>query len=102
MDDTIEVCSGCGKMPRALDSAGGSFVCSRCSNRSTMFVTASDYEKVVTELDQSFHQNLQAKKIQEAAKSPLILPKQKSLKKVLKKLVKKTVKKAVKPKKKRK
>jgi predicted RNA-binding Zn-ribbon protein involved in translation (DUF1610 family) len=71
MDDTIEVCSGCGKMPRAIDTAIGSFICSRCGNNSTIFVTAKDYEKVVTELDQRFHQGLQNKKMEEAYSIPI-------------------------------
>lgn len=71
MEDTIEICSGCGKMPRPIDSIGGSFVCSRCGNRSTMFVTGTDYERIVIELDEKFHQALQNKKIQEASKVPI-------------------------------
>ena len=77
MDDTIEVCSGCGKMPRAIDSLSGSFICSRCGNKSTIFVTGSDYEKVVIGLDQKFHQNLQTKKIEEAANYPVDMTKKK-------------------------
>jgi hypothetical protein len=71
MEDTIEICSGCGKMPRAIDNTGGQFLCSRCGNRATMHVTADDYEKVVTDLDQRFHHNIQKKRIEEAASVPL-------------------------------
>lgn len=100
MDNTIEVCSGCGKMPRAIDNLTGSFACSRCGNKTIIPVTASDYEKVVTELDQRFHQNLQAKKIEEASKIPFEMPKRPRPKSNSK--TKKITKKAVKPKKKRK
>ncbi len=78
MDDTIEVCSGCGKMPRIMESSGGHFICSRCGNNSTIFVTASDYEKVVTDLDQKFHHNLLARKMKEAHKMPVKIPKRKA------------------------
>lgn len=74
MEDTIEICSGCGKMPRAIDHTTGQFICSRCGSRTTMYVTANDYEKVATELDQRFHQNMQKKKIEDAASAPVELP----------------------------
>ena len=71
MDDTIEICSGCGKMPRALDSMAGVFTCSRCGNRTTMHVTAENYEKVVTDLDQRFHMATQKNRIEAAASAPV-------------------------------
>ena len=58
MEDTIEICSGCGKMPRPVDRLEGYFVCSRCGNRSTIMVTGDDYERVAMELDQKFHEKL--------------------------------------------
>jgi len=71
MDDTIEICSGCGKMPRAIDSAAGIFTCSRCGNHTTMHVTAENYEKVVTDLDHKFHMVTQKQRIEAAASSPV-------------------------------
>ncbi len=71
MDDTIEICSGCGKMPRAIDSLSGVFTCSRCGNRTTMHVTADNYEEVVTDLDQRFHMVTQKKRIEAAASVPV-------------------------------
>ncbi|MBU0591765.1 hypothetical protein KKF81_06845 [Candidatus Micrarchaeota archaeon] len=55
MEDTIEICAGCGKMPRPLDRMNGYFLCSRCGCRATINVTADDYERVVTDLDSKFH-----------------------------------------------
>jgi uncharacterized Zn finger protein (UPF0148 family) len=75
MEDTIEVCSGCGKMPRALDRMQGQFTCSRCGNKATIFVTAEDYEKVVTELDSKFHMHAQKKRVEAAASAPVEMPK---------------------------
>ncbi len=71
MEDTIEICSGCGKMPRAIDHASGSFSCSRCGSRMTTRVHADDYERVAMELDQKFHQLIQKKRVEEAAGSPV-------------------------------
>jgi len=71
MDDTIEICSGCGKMPRAIDRIGGTFICSRCGNRTTMHVSADNYESVVTELDQRFHAMIQKARIEAAASAPI-------------------------------
>jgi hypothetical protein len=71
MDDTIEICSGCGKMPRAIDHTSGAFACTRCGNRLTMHVSAEQYEKVVTELDQRFHMGIQKSRIEAAASSPV-------------------------------
>ncbi len=71
MEDTIEICSGCGKMPRAIDQAGGSFTCSRCGSRSTTQVHADDYEKVALELDQKFHRGIQKQRVEAAASSPV-------------------------------
>jgi hypothetical protein len=71
MEDTIEVCTGCGKMPRAMDHASGAFQCSRCGNRSTMSVNTENYEKVATELDARFHTAAQKKRVDEAASHPV-------------------------------
>ncbi len=71
MDDTIEICSGCGKMPRAIDLTAGQFMCSRCGNRTTMHVSADNYEKVVTELDRRFHMSTQKARIEAAASAPV-------------------------------
>ncbi len=73
MEDTIEICSGCGKMPRAIDHLAGNFLCSRCGNRITMHVSAENYEKVVTDLDQRFHMVTQKKRIEAAASAPVEL-----------------------------
>ena len=74
MDDTIEICSGCGKMPRVIDSLAGVFTCTRCGNRTTMHVTAENYEKVVTDLDHRFHMVTQKKRIEAAASVPVEAP----------------------------
>lgn len=71
MDDTIEICSGCGKMPRAIDHASGAFVCSRCGNRSTMHVNTDNYEKVAAELDSKFHHHTQKARVEAAASAPV-------------------------------
>ncbi len=69
MDDTIEICAGCGKMPRVLDRAAGNFICSRCGGNTTIQVNSDNYEKIVLELDQNFHMNEQHEKIEAAADS---------------------------------
>ena len=102
MEDTIEICSGCGKMPRAIDLAEGYFMCSRCGSTTTMHVSADDYEKVVTELDQRFHMNSQKQRIEAAASHPVEVKKnpgrKKAVKKTARKSAKKTSKKTVKKK----
>jgi len=91
MEDTIEICTGCGKMPRAIDRMSGSFTCSRCGNKETMQVNADSYEKVASELDQKFHTNMLKEKVAAAADSPGYFPKKK------KKTAAKKAKKAKKP-----
>jgi len=71
MEDTIEVCAGCGKMPRAIDLGAGSFVCSRCGNRTTIQVSADNYEKVVSELDARFHAMMLQKKAAAVPHEPI-------------------------------
>lgn len=104
MEDTIEVCSGCGKMPRPIDRMKGYFLCSRCGCRATIEVSSDDYERVVTELDQKFHQKMMKAKVAEVAKEPIRLPsrKKKARKPVKKAAKKKKVKKTRKKAKKRK
>lgn len=80
MDDTIEICSGCGKMPRSIDTSSGYFLCTRCGNRATTHVTAQDYEKVVTELDQRFHTALLSQRHEAAKQEPIKLEKKKTAK----------------------
>ena len=58
MEDTIEVCSGCGKMPRPIDFLNEQFLCSRCGNSHTLLVTSDQYESIATRLDQKFHSNI--------------------------------------------
>jgi RNA polymerase primary sigma factor len=98
MEDTIQVCSGCGKMPRPIDRMEGYFICSRCGSRDTMHVKSDDYELVVTDLDAKFHQGVMKQKAVEASKEPIHAPKKKSKKSAPrpKKTSKKTVKKPVK------
>jgi hypothetical protein len=68
MEDTIEICSGCGKMPRPIDKMQGYFICSRCGNRSTIMVNAEDYERTAMELDEKFHAKLMKFKAAEVKK----------------------------------
>ena len=75
MEDAIEICSGCGKMPRAIDTLSGHFICSRCGNTETMHVNTDNYEQVVTELDQKFHMVTQKKRIEAAASAPVEMKK---------------------------
>lgn len=71
MEDTIEICSGCGKMPRTIDRADGIFVCSRCGNRATVYVSGQDYEKTVTDLDRRFHEKIIKTRFDAAASEPV-------------------------------
>lgn len=58
-------------MPRAIDHASGSFMCSRCGSRATTKVHADDYERVAMELDQNFHKLIQKQRVENAASSPV-------------------------------
>ncbi len=94
MEDTIEICSGCGKMPRALERAEGHFVCSRCGNAATQHVSAEEYEKVAVELDSRFHMATQKSRIEAAASAPVETrrPKKKAARKARAKAGKKSPK----------
>jgi len=72
MDDSIEVCSGCGKMPRSFERETGAFVCSRCGNRTTIQVSADNYEKVVSELDHKFHEGILKMKAESVPHEPIV------------------------------
>lgn len=75
MEDTIEICAGCGKMPRAIDLGAGSFVCSRCGNRTTMHVTADNYEHVVSDLDRKFHESILRERAAAVSMEPITVKK---------------------------
>jgi len=98
MDDTIEICSGCGKMPRSIDSTSGFFLCTRCGNRATTHVTADDYEKTVLDLDHKFHEALLRQRHEAVKKEPIKFAKPKKGAKA--KAVKKAAPKKAKPSKK--
>ncbi len=74
MEDTIEICAGCGKMPRSIDYRDGYFVCSRCGNRATIQVTADEYESVVISLDERFHKKIMRIRHELASKEPVTAP----------------------------
>ena len=93
MEDTIEVCASCGKMPRPIDRMKGYFLCSRCGCRATIDVSSEDYERVVTELDQKFHEKAIKAKAVAAAKEPIAPPSRSPRKKKAKKPAKKKTKK---------
>jgi Asp/Glu/hydantoin racemase len=94
MEDAIEICSGCGKMPRVIDNLSGQFICSRCGNRVTMHVNTDNYENVVTELDRKFHMATQKQRIESAASAPVEMKKSaKKSAKSARKPAKKTAKK---------
>lgn len=68
-DETIEVCAKCGKMPRTIDfdlSTGG-FRCSRCGGAELRMLTSSEYEVVVSELEDKFTREA----LRAAAPSPM-------------------------------
>ncbi len=71
MDDSIEICAGCGKMPRMTDKMSGTFTCPRCGGSQTMLVTTEKYEETALALDQKFHKGMMVKNIQEASKEPI-------------------------------
>jgi len=100
--DMIEICSKCGKMPRGIDlTAAGLFRCTRCGNTDLRTVTNSDYEKIVTGLDQRYHAEMVQKHIEHVkAFHPMILRPVAGKKAVEKKArpAKRTVKKAAKKK----
>ena len=71
MEDAIEICSGCGKLPRSIDTNRGEFVCGRCGNRTIRNVSATEYEFVAVELDKSFHAQMMKRRLAEARSEPL-------------------------------
>jgi DNA-directed RNA polymerase subunit RPC12/RpoP len=94
MEDTIEVCSKCGKMPRAIDQTTGFFNCTRCGNNKLISVKADDYERIVIELDSNYQKKVALIRRESIEKEmPIGNPKKKSSK--IKKVVakKKPVKK---------
>jgi DNA-directed RNA polymerase subunit RPC12/RpoP len=68
MEDTIEVCSKCGKMPRAIEQESGLFACSRCGNNELVSLKTDEYERVVTELDRNYQEHVSKKRIETVAK----------------------------------
>lgn len=68
MEDTIEVCARCGKMPRMVEQEKGFFVCSRCGNKELISLKADEYERVVAELDRNYQEALSKQRIEVVAK----------------------------------
>ncbi|MBN1170266.1 hypothetical protein JXA56_04530 [Candidatus Micrarchaeota archaeon] len=58
MEDTIEICAGCGKLPRPIDYLNDLFLCSRCGSNKTIMVSSEDYEKTAARLDEKFHKKI--------------------------------------------
>lgn len=81
MENCLEICNGCGKVPRSLDLSLGSFSCSRCGHDKTITVNSDEFERVTFNLDQSFHQSLMQKRLATAMSSPIVLLKKSSRKK---------------------
>ncbi|MBI5047286.1 hypothetical protein HZC07_06170 [Candidatus Micrarchaeota archaeon] len=71
MEDALEICSGCGKMPRPLDSMSGNYICSRCGSHTTMQVSSEKYEETVMELDRRFQALVLKKKVDSAKHVPI-------------------------------
>lgn len=96
MEDTIEICAGCGKMPRSIDNSNGSFMCSRCGYRATTMVSGEQYEKIVTDLDKKFHERMLKSRFEAVAGEPLrsVKPKKTAKKTVAKKSKKAPAKKS--------
>ncbi len=82
MEDAIEICSGCGKMPRSIDLVVGRFICTRCGNDHTIQVKADDYEKVATELDSKFHAEAMKQKLASVTSEPIVKVKPRAKKRV--------------------
>jgi hypothetical protein len=109
MEDTIEICSGCGKLPRPIDFLNGQFLCSRCGSAKSQMVHTDHYEETATALDAKFHRGIIESRIalfkkegignNGGRKSPrkASKPVRKAVRKPVKKTVRKAVKKARKP-----
>ncbi len=56
VDDIIEVCSRCGKVPRSIDfdPGTGQFHCSRCGNAELRMVNSEDFEEIISALEDRF------------------------------------------------
>ena len=77
-EDTLDVCSNCGKMPRGIDLVNGAFKCIRCGNSQLLAVRDQEYESVVTELDRKYQSELAREKLDAAKSMPSSIPVQKS------------------------
>ena len=75
MESSLEICNGCGKVPRSLDLSLGSFSCSRCGHKQTISVSSDEYERVIFNLERSFHEALIRKRLDSVMSSPAYLPK---------------------------
>ena len=70
MESSLEICNGCGKVPRCLDLSLGSFSCSRCGHKQTISVNSDEYERVIFNLERSFHEALIRKRLDSVMSSP--------------------------------
>ncbi|MGV8085679.1 MAG: hypothetical protein ACP5N9_05505 [Candidatus Bilamarchaeum sp.] len=71
MENSLEICNGCGKVPRSLDLSLGSFSCSRCGHNQTIQVNSDEYERVIFNLEQAFHQKIIKEKLEYAMSIPI-------------------------------
>lgn len=72
LENTLEICSGCGKMPRSIDYMLGIFSCSRCGHKETIHLTSDSYY-LTHELDRNFHELVLKKRLEEVSYEPLNL-----------------------------
>lgn len=68
MEDTIQVCSKCGKMPRVIEQELGFFICSRCGNKELVSLKTEEYERVVIELDRNYQDSVSKQRIETVTK----------------------------------
>lgn len=62
MENSIEICGSCGKMPRTIDYSDGFFECIRCGHTELSLITSDSYY-MIHELDRNFHELIMRKRL---------------------------------------
>jgi hypothetical protein len=70
-EDVIEVCGGCGKLPREGELQNGNFSCTRCGHAKLLQVTSAEFDLIVPELDRTFLQSMIKRKMDDVFSLPL-------------------------------
>ncbi len=73
MEDTIEICGGCGKMPRDTELSCGNFSCTRCGYDKMMLVNSDEFDRIIAELDRRFTEEVFRKRVEDVLNTEVVL-----------------------------